>query len=268
LFLFGAKANQPPAGTGEILECLEEVRRTGAIFKIENARGQEVPARLEQVSARALTLEPADPLGLKPGDATNLIYIFNDYRFSAPTWVLGAGPGGVAVALPAVVFLAERRKRARGYLNVALLGLFSPLAAAAMPEPATTYAYEPGSPAVALEHRPTTETRSARTVPMEGLIRPAAAAGPGLLDTYLQNWLQDRAPSMAGPRAGLGLGPGLPAPVSPFHARHGGLLAHGVSFHFVPCSLPGQWLSAGRSANLSFEAHVDRHNLQLGIRIK
>ena len=268
MFLLGAKANQPPSGAGEILECLDEVRRTGAIFKIEDAQGREVPARLEHLSPLGVALRPADPLDLGPGDDTNLIYILNDYRFKAPTRVLVAGPGGVSVALPAVVLLAERRKKARGYLNMALLGLFSPMAAAAaLPEPATTYAYEPGSQAVALEHRPTGETRSVRSEPpVEGLFRPGPAAGPGLLDTYLHDWLQNRASAVAGPTTGLG--PGVPVPTSLVHGRHGGLLAHGVSFHFVPCSLPAHWLGSARSANVSFEAHIDRHNVQLGIRLK
>ena len=297
MFLLGAKANQPPSGAGEILECLDEVRRTGAIFKIEDAQGREVPARLEHLSPLGVALRPADPLDLGPGDDTNLIYILNDYRFKAPTRVLVAGPGGVSVALPAVFLgyaavvltlvllvltswsaLAARASSGkvdhrfavdRSIMGVlALLGLFSPMAAAAaLPEPATTYAYEPGSQAVALEHRPTGETRSVRSEPpVEGLFRPGPAAGPGLLDTYLHDWLQNRASAVAGPTTGLG--PGVPVPTSLVHGRHGGLLAHGVSFHFVPCSLPAHWLGSARSANVSFEAHIDRHNVQLGIRLK
>ena len=269
MFLLGTKPNhRPPSGPGEIRDCLDEVRRTGAIFKIENAQGREVPACIKHLSAREVTVQPADPLDLGLGEATNLIYILNDFRFKAPTRALGTGPGGITVALPEVVLLAERRKKARGYLNVALLGLFSPMAAAAaMPEPATTYSYEPGAQAVALEHRPAAETGASRAVPVEGLVRPGPAAGPGLLDTYLHDWLQNRTPTMVN-NSLSSLAPGLPVPGSPIHAHHGGLLAHGVSFHFVPCSLPGHWLGSGRSANVNFEAHIDRHNVQLGIRIK
>ena len=263
MFLPGARPTRAPSGTEQILACLADLQRSGGILRIEDARGQEVPARLPFLSAGKVIVAAAGPLDLGPGDATNLVFIQSDTRFKAPTRVQAQGPLGIALDLPVTVQLADRRKRSRGYLNVALVGLFSPMAAAgAGLEASYAYAYESGSHAVATERPPVAEAQP-QALPLANLLRAGPASGSGPFGGYLNEWLQNRTLAMSERHYASGLG--LPGPGEPGRFRHGGLSGHGVSFHFLPCSLPGNWLGANR---MRFEAHIDRHNVLVGVRIK
>ena len=139
--LGGLKTIKPSREQEGALARLLEVESTRSILRIEDAQGREVPATFRSVTGAGAVLVPDQPLGLDAGAGTHLVFILHDLRYKAATTVLAGGPDGLTVAIPQRIDLAERRRRTRGYLNIALLGLFSPLAAAAPAEPSSTFVY-------------------------------------------------------------------------------------------------------------------------------
>jgi len=267
--LFGPKGGLP-AGAGSVRACLAEALRSGGPCKLEDARGREVAAGLERVAAGEVTLTAEGSLELAKGDRVNLIFIVYDTRYKAPTRVLAVDPPRISLALPLAIHLAERRKRSRNYLNIALLGLFSPLAAsAASVESGQAYGYEPGLEAVALEqfHLAAALRGEAPVFQIQDLFTAGGTAVPGLWGAYVHHWMESRAQSLFARRYARSQDwNGAPAPV--WQRQHGGFLAHGFSFYFLPFGQPEHWRGSARVPSVRFEVHFDRNNVQLGIRIK
>jgi hypothetical protein len=255
--LFGLKKPSATQKLHGILAYLVEVERTGGLLRVEDAQGREVPAALGRITRREVALVPAAPLRLGRGDGTNLVLIVHGMRFKAPTRILDSGPGTLAVALPGAVHPAERRRMARGYLKFALLSLFSPLAAAAVPaEPSYGIVYGPEAE---------TEGRAPRSYAMAALA-PAAPTS-NILVYYLRDWMQSHSPMLrdrapwARPDA-----PPMPAPARLPH--HRGLLAHGVTYHFATFTPPEGWRNAMILSSVRFELHLGRDQIRLGIRVR
>lgn len=133
---FGLTKSGPPKGPERVLAYLLDAQRRMAPLKIEDAQGREVPATLDLITPIRVVLSSREPLDLRKGAETHLVFILDNLRFKAPTRVLEADPlGSATVELPRAVDLAERRKMARGYLSaregataMAMAGLFNPLA--------------------------------------------------------------------------------------------------------------------------------------------
>ena len=265
--LFGPKGGLR-AGTGSVRDCLAEVQRSRGPCKVGDARGREAPAGLERIAADGVTLTVDSPLELGKGDQVDIIFIVYDTRYKAPTHVLAVAASRIFLALPLAIHLAERRKRSRGYLNIALLGLFSPVAAAAPVESGRTYGYEPGTEAVALEQFHLAAVPSeAPAFQIQDLFTAGGTAAPGQWGAYLHQWLESRTQSLFTRRYAQNHDwSGVPAP--PWQRQHGGLLAHGFSFYFMPFGQPERWRGFAGFSSVRFELHFDRSDIQLGIRIK
>jgi len=272
----GHKPVRVRPGIDQVRAFLTEVQQVGGLVRVEDDHGREVPSSLDSVTAGEVTLTPQRTLDLTPGRETQLVLICFESRFKAAARVLHVHGTQVRVALPHRIREADRRTTSRGFLNVALWGLFSPLAVAATPpEPTTYFEYEAGRAAaqwVQVPQQESPDPSPASSVPSRplpstpGLVLGNARAHP-VVD-YLQDRLQSRLNSLyarhvATPQPWLGMGG------NPIRQKHdSGLLGHGCSFHFLPISAPDRW-HASRSFNtMRFEVHVDRNNVQLGIRIK
>lgn len=244
-----------------VLAYLLEVARTASLLRLEDAQGREVPATFKAITEEEVELTSERPLQLEARAGTHLVFVLHDLRYKAPTTVLALADGTITLALPARLELAERRKRTRGYLNFALLGLFSPLAAATPAEPSSTFIYE------------TVQTSSAKDggrdqaqpFRVEGLGR-AAAPSSNLLVSFMHEWVQAHPlnPTVHGPVNRFN-----PAPLpNTFRQKHRGPLAHGVTYNFLSLSLPNRVQEAFNLSSMKFETHLDRNNIRLGIRFK
>lgn len=259
----------------EVLAYLAEAQAAGGPLWVEDAQGREVPARLEQVTRTEVKVVAGGPLGLDPGAGTHLLFILYDLRFKAPALVLACGEGAVSLALPLAVQLAERRKKARGYLNFALLGLFSPLAAwAAPPEPSYHFAYETTLPAMSLEKmaggleaaEPTNPERP-RQIKVDSLLQGGVAPKSNLLVYYMRDWMQSHSLAPRESPSGFKANPAFAPEL--MKARHrGGLLSHGITYNFMSLSYPSNAHSLFSINSVKLETHIDRNGFRLGIRIK
>jgi len=262
------------SGSIQVQAFLAEVQQSRGLVKVEDARGQEVPAALHSLSDRDLVLLPLAPLDLGLGDATHLVFLLEGARFRASASVLQAGLGQLTLSLPREIVLADRRKTARGLLQVALMGLVSPLASAATPtEPTSYYLYEPGQAAAAQEPLPSAATGTFQppTYQPPRLFRADRSPGQHPLVSYLQGRLESRLHSRLASLYSQTGAPrqAWPEPPNPIQQRqHNGLLAHGCTFHFLPILVPAIKRGGPIFHSVRFEVHVDPENVQLSIRLK
>ncbi|MDR3683615.1 MAG: hypothetical protein P4L11_07790 [Geothrix sp.] len=257
-----------------MLARLLEVDQCASLLRLEDAQGREVPATFRALTLDGAVLVPERPLDLKAGTATHLVFILHDLRYKALATVLAAGTDTATLALPQSIELAERRKRTRGYLNFALLGLFSPMAAATPPEPSYSFAYEREASPPAEQRTPTGQAPGHEAGPdpsqsfrVDNLLNTGAPSPSNPLVFYVHDWMQSH---QLNPKD-HGFNSRLNAVVGPQELKvktHRGLFAHGISYNFMSFSLPSGLQNALNLKGVRFESHVDRNSLRLGIRLK
>jgi hypothetical protein len=148
-------------------------------------------------------------------------------------------------------------------LKVALVGLFSPMAAAASLGEAC---FDPAHELPGLAGAVTPGMEPPRAFEAEALFSRTGAASAGFWVADVRGWLQahslalDNLPRFQGQGRMLGQDPLRPK-------LHGGLLAHSLTYKFMSCPLPERWQGALGMTRLKLEASVDRNAVRLSLRI-
>jgi len=218
--LFGPRKTGPPMGAERVLTYLTDAQRLGAPLRIEDADGHEVPATLDLLSERRVTLRAREPLHLDKGSKTHLVFILDDLRFKAPTRVLEVDGTNATVRLPQSVELAERRKVSRSCLKardgmaaMAMAGLFTPLAASQLASPETALTriddradrassqggpLQDASPHAGMD-LPSASAAAPAFVPGMPWSRKAGASSSVFWTSQVTHWLEARHLSLGGP---------------------------------------------------------------------
>jgi len=144
------------------------------------------------------------------------------------------------------------------------------MAVAAAPDAPRAFTYGPGSEAVAMEPFSSPEAQPSPGLAFQAprLAVGGGAHGAGPWTTYARDWLETRARALFERRHTQARNWAEPALPSVPQAHHGGLLAHGCSFNFMPSALSGAGPGRGWQGTTRLEVHFDRHSVQLGVRLR